>query len=150
MVADEIHLEHGHLYANELSILTRSSTGFSGQTIDLNSGVMISGASTLGAAPGPGNLVVPRETISINNERVTPHSVFLANVVSQCNSKSAVHVIEIIPTVGSVEFVLANFGSRACSDGNILNAETYTVNFLLLNPDYTRAWATAESAAAGR
>ena len=60
--------------------------------------------------------------------------IIFANVVKQCGPKTGVTVIEVRPGVGSVEFVVANFGSRACSGGDISKAETYLVNFFLLSP----------------
>jgi hypothetical protein len=95
---------------------------------------MQSGASVLEPSPGANIQEVPTETISINNERVTPDSIIFAKGVKQCGPKTGVTVIEVRPGVGSVEFVVANFGSRACSGGDINKAETYLVNFFLLSP----------------
>jgi hypothetical protein len=134
LAAESIHVDDGRLFANKLSILAASSIGFSGQTIDLNAGVMQSGACVLEPSPGPNSQEVPTETISINNERVAPDWIIFANVVRQCGPKTGVTVIEVRPGVGSVEFVVANFGSRACSGGDISKAETYLVNFFLLSP----------------
>jgi hypothetical protein len=130
----KIHVDDGHLMANELTLRSATAVGFQGETIDLNSGQVTSGASVLAISPGPTmpNDPLPTETITINNRRITPTSLVLASVVAQCNSRSGVTIVKIAPQVGTVSFEVANFGTRACGGGDINQNERYTINFFLM------------------
>merc|ERR1711871_780711 len=131
VLASKIHVDDGHLMVNELSVRSATSVGFQGETIDLNSGQVTSGASVLAISPGPTmpNDPLSTETIIINNRRINPTSLVLASVVSQCNSRSGITIVKITPQVGKVSFEVANFGTRACGGGDINQNERYTINF---------------------
>lgn len=135
MVASEIHADDGHLLANHITVRSSTATGFQGQTIDLNSGIITSGASVL--APSPGltapNDPVPTEVISFNNFRVTPTSVVVASVVAQCNDRSGVTITAITPGTGSLVFTVANFGTRACGGGSLSADEHYVISWYLVS-----------------
>ena len=140
LLASEIHADNGHLMVNRLTVRSARAVGFQGQTIDLNSGRVESGASILAPSPGLAapNDPIPTETISINNERITPTSVVMASVVSQCNDRTGVTVISTDAGIGSVEFTVANFGTRACGGGNINLDERYIINFYLVGDTNAR------------
>ena len=140
LLASEIHTDDGHLMVNQLTVRSARAVGFQGQTIDLNSGRVESGASILAPSPGLAapNDPIPTETISINNERITPTSVVMASVVSQCNDRTGVTVISTDAGIGSVEFTVANFGTRACGGGNINLDERYIINFYLVGDTNAR------------
>jgi hypothetical protein len=135
MVASEIHTDDGHLLANHITVRSSTATGFQGQTIDLNSGIVTSGASVLEPSPGmtAPNDPIPTETISFNNYRVTPTSVVVASVVDQCNDRSGVTITTISAGTGSLVFTVANFGTRACGGGSLSADERYTISWYLVS-----------------
>jgi hypothetical protein len=135
MVASEIHTDDGHFLANHITVRSSTATGFQGQTINLNSGIITSGASVLEPSPGltAPNDPIPTETISFNNFRVTPTSVILASVVDQCNDRTGITITEISPGTGSLVFTVANFGTRACGGGSLSADERYTISWYMVS-----------------
>ena len=82
------------LQAEQVGFPTGTATGTSGQTINKPAGLLTTAPSLLAASNDPGAIIVPVETLALNNNLVTATSVIVASVATQCNDDTLVVVRE--------------------------------------------------------
>ena len=116
----------GSLSVGALALPTGTGQGSSGQTINKPAGVIESGTSLLARTSKPNVITVPKEVVTVSNSLVKSSSVVVASVIKQCSVNTAVAIIDITVSSGSIKFTVANSGISDCSN------ERYSISFIVV------------------